>query len=159
MTDMWRELIKIPGHNNYQALAWKVPPSFEVPKACNQVKRVDNDHTPLPVHPPIGKHHFMPPADVRFGSQDYQLTQSHHTITYVMALQYWAEKAQPPIPGQPHCLAKSVTELQQAMEPLVSFMEAGVFAATVPSVLDGGELTQADRACFMRPLPRPQLQP
>ena len=42
------------------------------------------------------------------------------------ALKYWAEKGQPPIPGQPSCLAKSVMELQWAME-------AGVFTAVVPS--------------------------
>ena len=49
------------------------------------------------------------------------------------ALQYWAEKAKPPIPGQPHCLAKSVMELQWAMEPLISFTKPDVFAAVAPS--------------------------
>ena len=70
---------------------------------------------------------------MRFGSQDYGLAQSHHAITYMRALQYWAEKAQPPIPGQPCCLAKSVMELQQAMELLVLFTEVGVFMAMAPS--------------------------
>ena len=75
----------------------------------------------------------MPPSNVRFGCQDYQLAQSHHTLAYARVLQYWAEKAQPLIPGQPHCLVESVVELWQAMEPLVLFMEAGVFAAATPS--------------------------
>ena len=75
----------------------------------------------------------MSPVDARFGSQDYQLTQSHNTIAYARALQHWAEKAQPPIPSQPCCLAKSVMELQQAMELLVLFMEEGVFTAMASS--------------------------
>ena len=75
----------------------------------------------------------MCPANVRFGSQDYWIAQSHHTITYVRALQYWTEKIQPPIPGQPQCLVKSVMELQWAMELLVSFMKVGVFTAAAVS--------------------------
>ena len=84
-------------------------------------------------HPSIRKYHFLWPADMRFGSRDYWLTQSHYTIAYTRVLQYWAEKAQPPIPGQPRCLAKSLMELQWAMEPLVSLMEVGVFVAMAPS--------------------------
>ena len=49
------------------------------------------------------------------------------------ALQYWAEKVQPLIPGQPCCLVESVVELQWAMELLVTFIEVEVFAATAPS--------------------------
>ena len=129
MPPWWWELVKIPDHNNYQEFAQKVHASFKMLKACNLAKRVDNDHTPPLTHPSIGNYHFMPPANVRFGSQDYQLAQSHHTITYVRVLQYWTEKAQPPIPGQPNCLVKSVMEFQWAMEPLVSFLEGGIFAA------------------------------
>ena len=45
MLPWWRELIKIPGHEGYQEFAQKVHVSFEMPKACNWVKRVDNDYT------------------------------------------------------------------------------------------------------------------
>ena len=83
---------------------------------------MDYDYTPPLAHPSIGKYCFMLPSDVRFGSLDYQLSQSHHTLTYVRVLQYWAEKAQLLSPGQPHCL-----------KPLVSFMEAEVFVATARS--------------------------
>ena len=34
-------------------------------------KGVDNDDTPSPAHPSIGKCCFMLPSDVRFGSKDY----------------------------------------------------------------------------------------
>ena len=46
MLPWWRELIKIPGHKDYQEFAWKVHASFKMPKVCNWVKRVDNDHIP-----------------------------------------------------------------------------------------------------------------
>ena len=59
MLPWWRELIKIPGHKDYQGFAQKVCTSFEVPKTCNWVKRVDNDHTPPLVHPLIGKYQFL----------------------------------------------------------------------------------------------------
>ena len=70
---------------------------------------------------------------MRFGSQDYWLTQSHHTLTYTRQLQYWAEKTQPLSPSQPCCLAESVVEFWWAMELLVLFTEVGLFAAVVPS--------------------------
>ena len=46
MPPWWREPLKIPGHDNYQEFTQKVCASFEVLKACNWAKRVDNDHTP-----------------------------------------------------------------------------------------------------------------
>ena len=94
------------------------------------------------------RHAIWPPANVRFGCQNYQLAQSQHTITYMRALQYWADKAQQPIPGQPHCLVKSVMELQQAMELLFSFTEAGVFPAMVPS-----NLTEVSSPRPIEPIP------
>ena len=38
MPPWWRELVKIPGHDDYQEFAQKVHASFEVPKAHNQAK-------------------------------------------------------------------------------------------------------------------------
>ena len=61
------------------------------------------------------------------------LAQLHHTITYARALQHWAEEVHPPVPGQPHSLARSVQELQWAMEPFIIFTEGDVFMAMVLS--------------------------
>ena len=47
MPPWWRELIKIPSYKDYQEFAQKVCATFEVPKVCNRVKRVDNYHTPI----------------------------------------------------------------------------------------------------------------
>ena len=107
--------------------------SFEVPKAHNWVKGVDNDYTPPLAHPSLGKYRFMLPPNLRFGSQDCQLAQQCKTLAYVRALQYWMERAQPLIPSEPDYLMESVVELWQAMEPLVSFMEEKVFVAAAPS--------------------------
>ena len=42
-------------------------------------------------------------------------------------------EGQLPIPSEPQCLVESVVELRWAMEPLASFTEEEVLAATVPS--------------------------
>ena len=133
MPPWWKELMKIPSHDDYQKIAQKVHTSFEVPRVYNWAKGVDNDQIPPPPHLSPGKYHFMLPSDVRFGSQDYKLTQLHHTLTYARAIQYWAEKAQLLIPGQPCYLVESMIELWWAVELLVSFMKVGVFTAAAPS--------------------------
>ena len=107
--------------------------SFEVLKAFNWVKGVDNNYTPSLVHPSIGKYQFLPQSNARFGTQDYWLAKTQHTVTYVRVLQYWAEQAQLPALGQPQCLAQSVRELWWAMELLAIFTEVKVSAAKAPS--------------------------
>ena len=75
----------------------------------------------------------MPPPDPWFSSQDYQCVQPQQTLAYMKALQYWVEKAQPLIPGEPFHLAESMLELRQAMELMVSFTGGEVLMATAPS--------------------------
>ena len=86
--------------------------SFEVPKLQSCMAKVDNDHSAPLAHHLLDSDQFMPLPDMWFGSQDFHLTQPQKTLAYVKALQYWAEKAQPPIPGEPHHLVESVLELQ-----------------------------------------------
>ena len=133
MLSWWEELTKIPSHVDHQEFTQKVHISFEVPKICNWVKKVDNYYAKLPAHPLIGKHHFLLPKDVRFGTQDIHFRQLHHTIAYTRTLQHWAEKVHPPVPGQPHHLVRSVQELWWAIEPLICLEEEEVFAIMVPS--------------------------
>ena len=94
---------------------------------------VDNDHSVPPAHWSLEKYKFMPPPDLQLSCRDYQLVQPQQTLAYTKTLQYWAEKAQPPIPGKPNYLAGSVLELRWAMEPLVTFSDEEVLAAAVPS--------------------------
>ena len=49
------------------------------------------------------------------------MRQPQKTLAYTKALQYWVEKAQPPLLGEPHQMAESVLELWQAMEPITMF--------------------------------------
>ena len=133
MLSWWRELVKVPSHEDHQEFTWKLHASFKVPKACNQAKGVDYYYMQLQVHPFIRKCLFMLPEDMRFGSQDIYLLQKHHTVGYARALQHWAEEAQPPVPSQLHHLEGSVLELWQAMDLLVTFAEGDVFITTVPS--------------------------
>ena len=70
---------------------------------------------------------------MNFGSQDYQMKQPLKTLAYAKALQFWAEKAQPPMPGEPYQLAGCVWELRETMEPLMMFTDTKVFGNVAPS--------------------------
>ena len=93
---------------DYQEFTQKVYASFEVPAVCNWAKKVKNHCMPPPVHPSIGKYHFLLLRDVRFASHDICLGWVQHTIAYMMALQYWAKWVHPLVPDQPHCLVESM---------------------------------------------------
>ena len=136
----WEELTKIPGHADHQEFTPIY--SFEVLKACNWAKKVDNYHAQLPAYPSICKHCFLLLRDVRFGTQGICLAQLHHTIAYARALQHWDKEVHPPVPSQPHHLVRSVQALCQAVEPLISFKERDVFMTMAPSKWTEVTLTQ-----------------
>ena len=75
---------------------------------------------------------FLPFNNMQFGGQDYHMKQPQKTLAYTKALQHWAEKAQPPMPGKPHQLVECVQELRETMEPLMTFTDAKVFSNDVP---------------------------
>ena len=85
-----------------------------------------NDYSTPPALECIGKDWFLHPLDPRMGSQEFCLGQSKKTLAYAKALQYWAEKAKPLLPGKPHQLTESILELRQAMEPLTTFQDSEV---------------------------------
>ena len=111
MPAWWQELKEVQGQDNLQEFAWMVQASFEVPKVRSHVAKVDNDHSMLPTHHSIDRDRFMPLPDMWFGTQDFHLTQPQKTLAYAKTLQYWAEKAQPLIPGKPHHLVESILDL------------------------------------------------
>ena len=128
-----KELTKIPSHADHKEFAWKLHASFEVPKACNWVKKVNNHHVQPPAHPSIGRYHFLPLRDVSYSTQDIHLAQLQHTVACARPLQHWAEEVHPPVPSQPCHLARSVQELWWALEPLITFIEGDVFMVTALS--------------------------
>ena len=49
-------------------------------------------------------------------------------MAYAQALQFWAEKANPPSQGQPSLLAGSVLELKEEMKHYVAFHDKTIFS-------------------------------
>ena len=129
----WQELKEVPGQDNLQEFARRVQVSFQVPKARCYASKVDNDYSAPPAHHSLDRDPFLPLLDMWFGSQDFWLTQPQKTLAYVKAIQYWAEKAQPPIPGEPHQLAESMLELWWTMELLTMFTDKEVLSDILPS--------------------------
>ena len=56
------------------------------------------------------------------------MKQPQKTLAYTKALQFWAEKAQPPQASQPCQVAVCVKELRQSMESLMLFTDKEVLA-------------------------------
>ena len=78
-------------------------------------------------HPPaprcIQQKAFLPPLDPTFPCWNIREGQLEKTMAYIEALQYWAEKANLPMPGQPCLLARCILELREVMESYMSFSD------------------------------------
>ena len=70
--------------------------------------KMENDFSALPVPHWTERDAFLPFNTAKFGSQDYGMKQPQKTLVYAKALQFWAGKAQLPLPGQAHQLAECV---------------------------------------------------
>ena len=69
-------------------------------------------------------------------------------MAYVQALQYWAEKSNLPMPGQPHLLVGSILELREMIEWYVSFFDDTVLDGVAQLEVfleDGAETTVPGR--------------
>ena len=86
-------------------LAWKIRASFELPQWMSKIHDIENYYLASPSPRCIWQRAFLPPLDPMFPCQDIRKGQSQKTVAYVQALQYWAEKANPLVPGCPHLLA------------------------------------------------------
>ena len=58
--------------------------------------------------------------------------QREKMVAYAQALQYWAEKTDPPTGGKPCLLAESVKELHEEMRCYLSFSDEEVFEGMTP---------------------------
>ena len=67
-----------------------------------------------------------------FPCQDFREGQSQKTLAYAQALQYGAEKSNPPMLGQPHLLVRCILELRRVMEPYVVFSDDAVLKGATP---------------------------
>ena len=63
-------------------------------------------------------------------------------MAYAQALQFWAEKANPPSQGQPHLLVGSVLDLRETMKCYVSFPDKTIFSGI--AIPEGPLTTQSE---------------
>ena len=101
----WQEFL---GIDDFQELTQKIRASFEIPRVRSEALDIDNDYSAPPAPKCICQKDLLPPPNLMFPSQDFREGQSHKTLAYAQALQYWVEKVSPPIPDQPHLLARCV---------------------------------------------------
>ena len=94
---------------------------------------MENDYLVPPAPQCIERDAFLPFSTAKFGSQDYCMKQPQKTLAYAKVLQFCVEKAQLPMPGQPHQLAECLQELREAMELLMTFTDEKVLHNDVPS--------------------------
>ena len=70
--------------------------------------------------------------------QDYCLKEQQRTLAYAQALQYWAEKANPGGPNEPHHLVMCVHELRQILKPYMTFSDHNVFEGLTCKTSEAG---------------------
>ena len=121
-----------PRDRQFLGIAQKVRASYEVPKVRSKAQKVNNEHSSPPAPKCVCWMAFLPPEDPKFPCQDYGEGQLQKTLAYAWALQYWAEKANPPMPGQQHLLARCVQELRWEMSHYVTFMDDAVLEEMIP---------------------------
>ena len=116
-----------------QEFTWKIRASIKLLKLRNCRWEDSSNFSATPASYALGRDHFLPPKDMRFGSHDYWLQQPEKNLTYARAFQHWAEKTQLPCPCEPHQLAEFVLELCHAVEPLMTFLDKEVLEGAPPS--------------------------
>ena len=112
MLAWWKELIGIPDLGSFWELTQKIRATFEIPQVRCEVQGGDNDYWAPSAPACICQKDFLPPPDQRFPCWDIWEGQAQKTLAYAQAFQYWAEKARPPMPSQPHLLVECVQELK-----------------------------------------------
>ena len=89
---------------------------------------------------------FLLDTDSNLLYQDFWLT-----LAYAQALQYWAEKANPLVSGEPCLLAMCIHELRWHMKRYTTFSDHDVFEGLVHG-LAGAEVEEATQPNPIKPL-------
>ena len=89
----------IPWVSSFQKLAQKIRASFELPQWMSAIHDIKNYYLVPPVPRCICQKEFLPPPDPMFPYWDSREGQLQKTVSYAQALQYWAEKPNPLMPG------------------------------------------------------------
>ena len=117
----WWELEMIPDVDDIQELAQKIWASFKLSQWMSEVHGIDNYYLAPPAPNCLCQKDFLLLPALRFPYWDLQEEQQKKTVAYAQALQCWAKRAHPPMPGQPCLLVGSILELHKMMEQYVSF--------------------------------------
>ena len=123
----WQELTMVPGVDDYGKLACEVWASFWLLKRASELCQVKNDHQALPALLCLHWETLLPLPDSIFACWDIWEIQQDKTLAYTWALQFWAEKADPPTGGRPCQLVGSIKELWEEMRCYLSFSDKDVF--------------------------------
>ena len=115
----WRELMMVPGVDDHQKLAWEVQASFWLPKRVSKSHQMENYQQAPPAPLCLLQKNFLPPPNSIFACQDIWEIQLEKMVAYAQALQFWAEKIDPPTKGKPCLLVDSVKELWEEILPLL----------------------------------------
>ena len=122
----WQELLGIPGVDNFWELTWKIRASFELPQVMSEVRDVENYYLAPPAPKYIHQNAFLLCLNLMFPCQDIREGQLQKTLAYAQDLQYWVEKSNPPMPGQPCLLGRCMIELIRVRMPYSTFSDDAV---------------------------------
>ena len=111
MPSWWRELMAVPEVEDREKLVQEIQASFWLPKRASKLHKMENYHQASPALPCLLRRNFLPPPNSIFACWDIWEMQWEKMVAYAQALQYWAEKTDPPAGGRPCLLAESVKEL------------------------------------------------
>ena len=132
MPDWWQELVEIPEIDDHWELAQWIRALFKLPQRMSELHDMGNYYLAPPVPPCLCWKDFLLLPNPKFPCWDIREEQLEKTVVYVQALQFWAEKSNPPTPGQPHLLAGSILELREVMEPYISFPNDVILDGVAP---------------------------
>ena len=148
----WKELVAIPNLGDLERLAWKICTSFEVPQVRCEILRDHGEYTVPPAPKCIQWDMFLLDVNSHLPDHDYWLKPLQRTLVYAQALQYWAEKANPLVPGEPHHLAMCIHELRQCMKRYTTFSDCDAFEG-LKHGLPGVEVEETIQPKPTEPLP------
>ena len=135
----------VPGVNDHKKLACEVQASLCLLRRSSKLCKAKNNHQALPAPLCLCQKNFLPPPDSIFACQDIWEIQHEKMVAYAHALQFWAEKVNPPTEGKPCLLVGSVIELWEEMECYLSFSDKDMFKGVAPpeetSVIPPEEVT------------------
>ena len=146
--DWWEELTGIPNAGDPKQLAWKIQASFEIPGVRCDILRNHKEYT-VPPAPKCVKWGMFLLDDMPY--QDVQLKSLQSTLAYAQALQYWAEKANLPVPNEPCLLAMSICKLRWQMRRYTTFHDHDVFEGLAHR-LPAAEIKEAPKPNPIEPL-------